>query len=182
MTGSDAGPPDLSDLPEAERSHPLFRRGYNLGYAHRAREEALAELHQRGPQSLRGEAARVPAIFGVASGALLDRLAPGSRVARDLTSRTDTEISTQTPCCERRITLPAPEEHQKRPAMCCRCHLTYQVVLVQEEPDGYNDGEPPHVALFVVTDVAVAAARHRAGKSESANKKARRPSRRSKKS
>lgn len=175
MTSPDAGPPNLSDLPEAERSHPLFRRGYNLGYSHRAHKEALAELHQRGPLAPCGEAARVPATFDVTSGALLHRLTPGSRIARELISHTDKEISTETPCCGRRITLPTPDEHQIRPAMCCRCHLSYQVAVVQEEPDGYNDGEPPYVALFEVTHLDVAAAQHRTGKWEPKNKIIRRP-------
>jgi hypothetical protein len=124
----------------------------------------------------------VPATFDVTSGALLDRLAPGVRVVRDLTSHTEKDISTETPCCGRRITLPTPDEHQTRPAMCCRCHIAYQVSLVREEPDGYNDGEPPHVALFVVIHVAVATARHRTGKWELANKRSRSPARRSVKS
>jgi hypothetical protein len=175
MTSPDAGPPNLSDLSEAERSHPLFRRGYNLGYSHRAHQEAVIELHQRGPQAPRGEAARVPATFDVTSGALLNRLEPGSQIARDLTSHTVKEISTETPCCGRHITLPTPGEHEMRSAMCCRCHLIYQVALVQEEPDGYNDCEPPYVALFVVTHLDVAAAQHRTGKWEPTNNRIRRP-------
>jgi hypothetical protein len=166
MTSPDAGRLRLSELPEAERSHPLFRRGYNLGYAHRVHEEELTDLQQRGPRPPGGKAATAPVTFDVTSGMLLNRLAPGVGVARDLTSHTDKDISTETPCCGRRITLPTPDEHQSRPAMCCRCRVTYQVSLVREEPDGYNDGEPPSVALFAVTHVGVAAARHRAGKWE----------------
>ncbi|WP_329242794.1 hypothetical protein OG417_44745 [Actinoallomurus sp. NBC_01490] len=167
MTNPGTEHPNLSDLPEAERSHPLFRKGYNLGYAHRALEDAPAELQQHRSQWAPAETATAPATFDVTSGGLLDRLAPGVRALRDLLNHTDKHITTETPCCGRRITLPAPNEQQERAAMCCRCHITYRVSLIWEEPDGYNDGQAPPVALFVVVDVDVAPAQHRTGKWES---------------
>jgi hypothetical protein len=46
-------------------------------------------------------------------------------------------------------------------AVCCRCHISYDVELVQEEQDGYTDDEPPHVAIFTTRNLDVAVARHR---------------------
>lgn len=175
-------PSALSELPKAEREHPLFRRGYNLGYSHRSREESLAELQQRGPQSLLDSAATATETFNVTSGGLLDHLAPGVRAARDLVEITEEKITTETPCCGRRITLQVPSEDHTRPAMCCHCRIIYQVVLIQEEPDGYNDSEPPHVAVFVVEHLSAAVAQHRTGRWEPPKKSTRRSVRRRTKS
>jgi hypothetical protein len=155
--------PSLSDLTDAERMHPLFRRGYALGYAHRAHEESFAEWDQRDPRPLRSSRTTPPRGYGVTSGGLLGRLAPGVRVERDLLAVTDKDFTTETPCCGRGITLLIPDDDQTRPAACCRCRISYQVDLIQEEPDGYSDEPPPHIAVFVVEHLDVAMARHRVG-------------------
>lgn len=154
--------PIFSDMSQADRSHPLFRRGYNLGYSDRAHEEALDELEKHGPRSARRN--HVPtASFGVTAGDLLDRLEPGVRVLRELKKMTAAKITTETPCCGRRITLTMPDETETRPTMCCRCRITYSAGLIQEEPDGYTDDDPTYVAVFTVERTGVAAAAHRAG-------------------
>jgi hypothetical protein len=153
----------LSGLPKEKREHPLFRQGYNLGYSHRAHEEALSEFRQSGGGPVRDASA---ATFDVTAGQLLGRLVPGVRVVRDLIELTDDTCTTETPCCGRRITLSIPGEGETLPAVCCRCRVTYQVAVVQEDPDGYSDDEPPYVAVFVAEHLDVAAAKHRAGKWE----------------
>ncbi len=156
---------DLSDIPRDEREHSLFRKAYNLGYYRRAKEGSRAVSHQRDRQSAREGAAAVIATFDVTSGGLLDRLAPGVRVVRDLTEMTEDACSTETPCCGRRIALPGPVEHEARPAVCCRCRIVYQVAVVREESEGYDD-EPSYVAVFLTEHLDVATAQHRAGKWE----------------
>lgn len=146
------------------RAHPLFRRGYNMGYAYRAREESLAELEQHGPRSARRVQKMAPRRFGVTSGGLRD-LSPGVQVARELEAMSEYEFTTETPCCARSIEVLRLEEDQDCPAVCCRCRISYQMGLVQEEPDGFSD-EAPYVAIFTVTHLGVAVARHRAGKWE----------------
>src|SRR4051812_5174574 len=81
-------PPNLTDLPVAERRHPLFRRGYSLGYAHRAQEEALADQKRHSPRSIRENRTTPPRSYDVAVGGLLGRLSPGVRVDRDLIAMT----------------------------------------------------------------------------------------------
>lgn len=157
-------PPWLTSLPPAVRGHPLFRQGYNLGYSHRAGEEPRA-----GDRTGSGTAPPAPAdpsvIFNVTAGGLRHRLTPGMQALRDLTALADGCLSTETFCCGRRITLPAPGEDQTRPAVCCRCRILYAVGLTHEEPDGYG-GEPPLIAVFTVQQVDVALAQHRTGKWE----------------
>ena len=156
-------PGRLLDLPPAVRAHPLFRRGYNRGYSDRAHEESPAGPPVE-PCSAPGPAA-VPPMFDVTAGGLQHRLAPQMRAARDLTAMTARQFSTETPCCGRRITLPIPGQDQACPAVCCHCRALFTVALAQEEPDGFS-GEPPHIAIFVVEQVDVAVAQHRAGKWE----------------
>lgn len=159
----------LSGLPETKRKHPLFRQGYNLGYSHRIHEEALGEFRQSAGRPVRDGST---ATFDVTAGQLLGRLVPGIRVVRDLIELTDDTCTTETPCCGRRITLSIPGEGETLPAVCCRCRVTYQVAVVQEDPDGYSDDEPPYVAVFVAEHLDVAAAKHRKGKWEPMKKMA----------
>lgn len=167
MTGpppaAEPDPPPLASLPAAVRAHPLFRQGYNLGYAHRAREEtppgaAGSDPAPPGP-------ATPPAVFNVTAGGLRHRLAPGIQALRDIATLASGHLRTETPCCGRPITLPAPGPDQARPAACCHCRVLYEVGLTQEEPDGFG-GEPPHLAVFTVQQVDLAIASHRTGKWE----------------
>jgi hypothetical protein len=96
----------------AERRHPLFRRGYSLGYAHRAQEEALADQEQHGPRSIREGRTTPPRSYDVTIGGLLDRLSPGVRADRDLIAMTDSAFTCETPCCGREITVLICQEDQ----------------------------------------------------------------------
>jgi len=170
--------PGLLELPDEERRHPLFRKGYNLGSAHAAQaRQAVRPAEPTEP----AEPSPAPACFDVTTGGLLDKLVPGVRVERDLASHSPEQVVTETPCCGRRITLPrrhddpsggsahdsgtthrdGGEEHV--PAACCLCRIGYTVHLVQEEPDGFSDDDPPYIAVFVVEHTELAIARHRTG-------------------
>jgi hypothetical protein len=154
----------LSDLSPSIRAHPLFRQGYNRGYSDRAHEEFVAS----GPisESLTGTSTASPSVtFDVTSGGLRHRLAPGVRAMRDLNALTTECFVTETPCCGRRIMLTIPRLDETLPAVCCRCRVLFAVGLIEEEPDGFG-GEPSHVAIFVVEQLNVAAAQHRAGRWE----------------
>ena len=155
----------LSDLSPGLRSHPLFRQGYNRGYSDRAYEELLSERMTGASPAAPPVTANTPAIFDVTAGGLRHRLAPGVRAMRDLGMLTAERLSTETPCCGRRITLASPEPDQTRTAMCCHCGILFAVSLAQEEPDGFG-GQSPHVAVFAVEQLDVAIAQHRAGRWE----------------
>jgi hypothetical protein len=174
-------PPRILDLPQDEREHPLFRKGYNMGTAHAiqaAREQERAAAKELDPPAI----GPPPASFGVAGGGLLDQFVPGVRVERDLnnlTAHTQGAATTQTPCCGRQISLPVPKDQDSNPdgcpglgrdgdeqgvpAVCCRCRVFYTVCLVQEQPDGYSDDEPPNMAVFVVERTGLAIAQDRTG-------------------
>lgn len=126
-----------------------------------AHEEELSQIAQPQQRSTPSSQPPSPRAFGVDSGALLEHLHPGVRVFRDLTAMTEQTITTQTPCCRRQITLPIPRDDESTPAVCCRCNVSYNVELIQEEPDGYTDDEPPHVAIFTTHHLDLAVARHR---------------------
>lgn len=159
---------ELRNVPEEDRQHPLFRRGYSMGYSHRAREESLAKLEQYGPRILRDghTDTHTPRYYGIGGRGLLDSLEPGVRIDRELLAMTEQDVITETPCCARQITVPIPEDDQTRPAVCCRCGVFYQMHLRQEEPDGFSDDPPPYLAVFSVEHLNVASARHRAGRAE----------------
>jgi hypothetical protein len=154
-----------SELTKSERAHPLFRRGYNLGYSDRAHREFLAELDRRGLRSAQDSSTVAPPRYGVTDLMLRDRLTPGVRVYRDLAAMTEHQFTTETPCCGRQITVQRPPQDQDCLSVCCRCRFSYRVELVEEELDGFSD-DPTHVAVFTVEHVDVAVARHRAGKWE----------------
>jgi hypothetical protein len=156
----------LADIPLAVRAHPLFRQGYNRGYDARAHEEFLAG-RRAGSLPAAGGPADPPVTFDVTTGGLRHRLAPGMRAARDVGTMASEHFSTETPCCGRRITLPVPGQDQTWPAMCCHCRVLFTAALAQEEPDGFGD-EPPHIAIFIVEQLNVAVAQHRAGRWERA--------------
>lgn len=162
--GSDAEFSRLSDLPPALRSHPFFRRGYNRGYSDRAREELLAD-RPVGTDMSSPMLMSQSATYDVTAGGLRHRLAPGVRAARDLSALTAEFLITDTPCCGRAVTLAIPVPGETRPAVCCHCRVLFAVGLIQEEPDGFGS-EPPHVAIFVVEQMDVAVALHRAGRWE----------------
>jgi len=111
-----------------------------------------------------GQAAR-QVVFDVTAGDLRHKLAPGIRAVRDLTALTSESLSTETPCCGRRVTIPVPGPDQARPAFCCLCRVLFTVRLILEEPDGFG-GDPPHVAVFEAERLDVTVARHRAGRWE----------------
>jgi hypothetical protein len=123
----------LSGLPRGKREHPLFRQGYNLGYSHRAHEEALSEFRQSGGGPVRDAST---ATSDVTAGRLLGRLVPGVRVVRDLIELTDDTCTTETPCCGWRITLSIPGEGETLSAVFCRCRVTYQVAVARKIPTG----------------------------------------------
>jgi hypothetical protein len=155
-----------SELTKSERAHPLFRRGYNMGYSDRTHQEFLAELERRGLRSAQNSSTVAPPRYGVTDVRLRDRLAPGVGVYRDLAAMTEHQFTTETPCCGRQITVQRPpDDLDCSPAVCCRCRLSFEVNLVEEELDGFSD-EPSYVAVFTVEHVDVAVARHRAGKWE----------------
>lgn len=166
-------PPRLSDVNIADRRHPLFRRGFNLGYFCRIDEEKLSRTPEPKRLSTSTTPPPSPRTFGVDSGPLLAHLAPGVRAVRDVIVMTEKAITARTPCCLRQITLPIPGEDESCPAVCCRCRVSYDVEIIQEEPDGYTDDEPPYVAIFTTDHLDVAVARHRASPWEP---KKRRPS------
>ena len=106
---------------------------------------------------------------------LLDRLEPGVRVTSEA-ELTKNHLATKVPCCMRTITLQQPDdEDQARPAVRCRRRVFYLVTLVQEEPGGYDDEPPPHVAVFTVQYLDLAVARHRASRYETKKTTADRP-------
>ena len=155
----------LLDLPEHVRTHPLFRQGYNIGASHRAHGQHLPESDQ-GTRTVRAGGSPAPAPFyGIAASGLRDRLGKGVRIVRELSAESEHDVTTETPCCGRRITIPASEDDGDSPAFCCKCGILYAAVVAVEELDGYSD-EPPKVALFVVEHVNVAVAQHRVGKWE----------------
>jgi hypothetical protein len=162
--GSEAGFSRLSDLSPEVRGHPLFRQGYNHGYSDRAREEHLARSPV-GTGTASPVLTRQSSIYDVTAGGLRHRLAPGARAIRDLSSLTTEFLVTDTPCCGRHVALAIPGPDETRPAVCCRCRVLFAVGLIQEEPDGFG-GESPHVAIFVVEQMDVAVALHRAGRWE----------------
>lgn len=84
---------------------------------------------------------------------------------RDLSALTNEFLTTDTPCCGRRVTLAIPGPDETRSAVCCHCRVLFTVGLIQEEPDGFG-GESPHVAIFAVKQMDVAVAMHRAGRWE----------------
>jgi hypothetical protein len=154
----------LSDLSPSIRTNPLFRQGYNRGYSDRAHEEFMAS----GPigESLTGTRTASPSVtFDVTSGGLRHRLAPGVRAMRDLSALTTECFVTETPCCGRRIVLTIPRLEETLSAVCCHCRVLFEVGIFEEEPDGFG-GEPSQVAIFVVEQLGVAAAQHRAGRWE----------------
>ncbi len=153
----------LLDLPAQVRNHPLFRQGYERGYADRARAEYLSDVDERRRLARTGPH-RQPSRYGVTSGGLLGQLAPGVQVVRELSAITASEITTEVPCCGRRITIPVPDD-EVSPAICCHCRISYTVCVEEEEPDGYSD-EPAKVAVFAVAAMQVAIAQHRAGRWE----------------
>lgn len=154
----------LSDLPPALRTHPFFREGYNRGYSDRARDESLTERPTGGNLSVTRTANSSP-IFDVTAGGLRHRLAPGLRAMRDISVLTAEHFITETPCCGRRITLAVPGRDETLTAVCCHCRVLFAVALIQEECDGFDD-EPSRVAMFVVEQLDIAVARHRAGRWE----------------
>ena len=103
--------------------------------------------------------------YGVAASGLRDRLAKGARIVRELSAASERGVTTEAPCCGRRITIPASEDDGDSPAFCCKCGILYAAVVAVEELDGSSD-EPPEGRVFVVEHVNVAVAQHRAGKWE----------------
>jgi hypothetical protein len=84
---------------------------------------------------------------------------------RDISTLTAERFITETPCCGRRMTLATPRLDETLTAVCCHCQVLFSVGLVQEELDGFGD-EPSHVAMFVVEQLDIAVAQHRAGRWE----------------
>jgi hypothetical protein len=161
----DLNPDDFANLTPAERRHPQFRRGYELGYNRRVHEEHLAELEENGPRFLRDGEATPHKTFSVTCRVPLADLQPGVRVLRELIELTDDGFTTETPCCGRQVVLPRLDEDQTRPAVCCRHRILYQVDLIEEESDGWSD-EPSYAARFEVEHLEVTAAQHRTGRLE----------------
>jgi hypothetical protein len=154
----------LAELSPTLRAHPLFRQGYNRGYSDRAYEEFLAET-PIGQNPSADRTADSSPIFDVTAGGLRHRLAPGVRAMRDISALTAERFSTETPCCGRSITLAIPRLDESLAAVCCHCRVLFAVGLIQEERDGFDD-DSPHVAIFVVEQLDVAVAQHRAGRWE----------------
>lgn len=167
-------------LPEAA-GHPLFREGYRHGYEAGYRDHADAErragLEEAAARPGRPGEPPPPPAHRFDATVDAGQLCPGTVIERELSARTRDTFTSAVPCCGRGVTLRLEDRRGDVHAACCHCGILYRAGL-RDEDDGIDDrwDEPFYLAVFQVTGLGLAAARHRKGQHGEGRPTAREPS------